>query len=95
MDADGTKRIRPRTHRQSAGRDDSAGHRQWRRRIRQRLPAGGRGGADAVLAASVFHFGQITIPEVKEVLAEAGFPVRRRYTRGSRRDSARSFRGRR
>lgn len=37
-------------------------------------------GADAVLAASVFHFGQITIPEVKEVLAEAGFPVRRRYT---------------
>ena len=36
--------------------------------------------ADAVLAASVFHFGQITIPEVKDVLAAAGFPVRRRYT---------------
>ncbi len=37
-------------------------------------------GADAVLAASVFHFGQITIPEVKDVLAAAGLPVRRRYT---------------
>jgi cyclase len=33
-------------------------------------------GADAVLAASVFHFGQFTIGEVKSVLAGAGFPVR-------------------
>jgi imidazole glycerol-phosphate synthase subunit HisF len=33
-------------------------------------------GADAVLAASVFHFGQITIAEVKESLREAGNPVR-------------------
>jgi cyclase len=34
-------------------------------------------GADAVLAASVFHFGDLTIPEVKRALAEAGHTVRR------------------
>jgi cyclase len=33
-------------------------------------------GADAVLAASVFHFGEITIGEVKGALAAAGHPVR-------------------
>ncbi|MFD1102472.1 imidazole glycerol phosphate synthase subunit HisF [Schaalia naturae] len=35
-----------------------------------------RAGADAILAASVFHFGTVTIPEVKRALADAGFPVR-------------------
>jgi cyclase len=33
-------------------------------------------GADAVLAASVFHFGQLRIGEVKDVLAAAGAEVR-------------------
>jgi cyclase len=33
-------------------------------------------GADAVLAASVFHFGQLSIAEVKAALADAGLPVR-------------------
>lgn len=33
-------------------------------------------GADAVLAASVFHFGQLKISEVKETLRAAGHPVR-------------------
>jgi cyclase len=33
-------------------------------------------GADAVLAASVFHFGQLTIGEVKESLAASGHVVR-------------------
>lgn len=33
-------------------------------------------GADAVLAASVFHFGQLRIDEVKQALADAEFPVR-------------------
>jgi len=33
-------------------------------------------GADAVLAASVFHFGQLSIGDVKNVLREAGHPVR-------------------
>ncbi|TXH42705.1 MAG: imidazole glycerol phosphate synthase subunit HisF [Actinobacteria bacterium] len=34
-------------------------------------------GADAVLAASVFHFGELTIAEVKAALAAQGVPVRR------------------
>ncbi len=34
-------------------------------------------GADAVLAASVFHFGTLTVGEVKEALAAAGHTVRR------------------
>ena len=34
------------------------------------------GEADAVLAASVFHFGELTIREVKEYLAAQGIPVR-------------------
>jgi imidazole glycerol-phosphate synthase subunit HisF len=33
-------------------------------------------GADAVLAASVFHFGQLRIGDVKEALAAAALPVR-------------------
>lgn len=33
-------------------------------------------GADAVLAASVFHFGELTIGQVKSALGEAGQPVR-------------------
>ena len=33
-------------------------------------------GADAVLAASVFHFGELTIGAVKDSLREAGHPVR-------------------
>ncbi|MCP2328000.1 cyclase [Hamadaea flava] len=33
-------------------------------------------GADAVLAASVFHFGEVTIAEVKGALTAAGHPVR-------------------
>ncbi|MBS2962722.1 imidazole glycerol phosphate synthase subunit HisF [Actinocrinis puniceicyclus] len=33
-------------------------------------------GADAVLAASVFHFGDLSIGEVKHSLREAGYPVR-------------------
>jgi cyclase len=35
-----------------------------------------RGGASAVLAASVFHFGTFTIGEVKRHMAMAGVPVR-------------------
>ncbi|ACY98435.1 MULTISPECIES: imidazole glycerol phosphate synthase subunit HisF [Thermomonospora] len=33
-------------------------------------------GADAVLAASVFHFGELKISEVKDALRRAGHPVR-------------------
>lgn len=35
-----------------------------------------RGKADAVLAASIFHFGQFTIHQAKEFLAAEGVPVR-------------------
>jgi len=34
------------------------------------------GGADAALAASLFHFGELDIGELKEALAERGIPVR-------------------
>ena len=33
-------------------------------------------GADALLAASVFHFGQLSIADVKRTLADADLPVR-------------------
>ena len=36
-----------------------------------------QGGADAVLAASLFHFGEIQIPDLKEYLHGQGIPVRR------------------
>jgi len=35
------------------------------------------GHADAVLAASIFHFGTYTIADVKQYLAERGVPIRR------------------
>ena len=35
------------------------------------------GGADAVLAASIFHFGEFTVPQAKAYMAERGIEVRR------------------
>ena len=40
------------------------------------FPPAVEAGADAVLAASVFHFGEMTIGEVKAAMAEAGIKVR-------------------
>ena len=37
---------------------------------------GEEGGADAALAASLFHFGELTVPEVKRYLQERGIAVR-------------------
>ena len=34
------------------------------------------GGADAVLAASIFHFGEVSIPQAKRAMAAAGIPMR-------------------
>jgi cyclase len=34
------------------------------------------GGASAVLAASIFHFGTFTVRQAKERLRSAGLPVR-------------------
>ena len=33
-------------------------------------------GCDAALAASLFHFGELTVPQVKEYLASRNIPVR-------------------
>ena len=35
-----------------------------------------KGGASAVLAASIFHFGEYTVAEAKSHMAAAGIPVR-------------------
>ena len=42
----------------------------------EHFPPAVRAGADAVLAASVFHFGQLSVGQVKAELASAGLPVR-------------------
>jgi cyclase len=34
------------------------------------------GGADAVLAASIFHYGQYTIPQAKAAMRAAGIEIR-------------------
>ncbi len=34
------------------------------------------GGADAVLAASIFHYGEFTVAQAKALMADAGVPVR-------------------
>ena len=36
-----------------------------------------KGGADAVLAASIFHYGEYTVGQAKERMAQRGIPVRR------------------
>ena len=36
-----------------------------------------KAGAHAVLAASIFHFGEISVPEAREYLASRGHEVRR------------------
>jgi cyclase len=36
-----------------------------------------KGGADAVLAASIFHFGEYTVPQAKGYMAARGIEVRR------------------
>lgn len=42
----------------------------------EHFPAAVAAGADAVLAASVFHFGEVSIAEVKQALQDAGQEVR-------------------
>ena len=43
----------------------------------EHMVAGLRAGADAVLAASIFHYGEHSVAEVKDAIAGAGIPVRR------------------
>jgi imidazole glycerol-phosphate synthase subunit HisF len=40
------------------------------------LVAGLEAGADAVLCASIFHYGRYTIPQVRQALSRAGVPMR-------------------
>jgi imidazole glycerol-phosphate synthase subunit HisF len=47
----------------------------------EHFPPAVEAGADAVLAASVFHFGQLRVGDVKDALAAAGVPVRREADR--------------
>ena len=42
----------------------------------EHFPPAVEAGADAVLAATVFHFGTLTIGDVKAGLSAAGHPVR-------------------
>lgn len=46
-------------------------------RLSHFLDAFTQGKADAVLAASLFHFGEIAIPDLKGYLSENGIPVRK------------------
>ncbi len=39
-------------------------------------------GADAALAASLFHFGELTVPQVKDYLRDRNIPVRKRSFEG-------------
>ena len=43
----------------------------------EHFPPAIEAGANAVLAASIFHFGEVSILEVKKAIADAGFEVRR------------------
>jgi cyclase len=43
----------------------------------EHMVAGFESGADAVLAASIFHYGTYSVGAVKDHLAAAGVPVRR------------------
>lgn len=49
----------------------------------QHFVAGAQVGADALLAASIFHYGEVRIFELKQRLADAGVPVRPHGETGS------------
>ena len=77
----------PRRHRGRLRAGAHPGGRGRRGRARDRLGRGGRrsttssrpceeGGADAVLCASIFHYGQYSVREAKEHMRRAGVPVR-------------------
>lgn len=42
----------------------------------EHFPPAIEAGADAVLAASIFHFGEVSIAQVKQAIADAGYEVR-------------------
>ena len=79
MDRDGARTgFDLRLTRAVVGRRRRAGHRLRRRRQRCSDLVEGilEGGADAVLAASIFHYGEFTIAQAKAAMAAAGIEVR-------------------
>ncbi len=66
--------LRPRADARGRRRGRRPGHRVRRRRDRSRIWSTGSstGGADAVLAASIFHYGEFTIAQAKAAMAAAG-----------------------
>ena len=79
MDRDGTSDgyDLPLTERRQRSRGRARD--RLRRRRRARAPREAlRAGADAVLCASIFHYGRFTVAEAKAHLAAAGIPVRER-----------------
>ena len=71
------ERVRPAAHPRGARGRRGAGDRVGRGRSSwPTSPPAVEAGADAVLAASVFHFGELSIGAVKETLREAGHDVR-------------------
>lgn len=78
MDRDGTKAGFDLALTRAVARRGADSRHRERRRGHARAFAEGviEGEADAVLAASVFHFGTFSIREVKEYMASQGIPVR-------------------
>ncbi len=79
MDRDGTRAgydlgADPHDRRRRRHPGDRLGRASGRSRIWSR--ASTQGHASAVLAASIFHFGQHSIAEAKAAMAAAGIPVR-------------------
>ena len=79
MDRDGTKdgydlRAHPRGRRCGRRAGDRLGR---RRHARAHLRGLTQGGADAALAASIFHYREYTVREAKDYLAARGVAVRR------------------
>ena len=79
MDRDGTEDgYELALTRAVVGRGGGAGDRQRRRRQARTTWSrrSQEGGADAVLCASIFHYGQYSVREAKERMRDAGIPVR-------------------
>ena len=79
MDRDGTRDgYDLRADARGGRRGHGPGHRLGRRRHPRspRAPRLSEGGADAVLAASIFHFGEHTIAEAKRAMRARGVRVR-------------------
>ena len=98
MDRDGTKDgYDLELVRADRGGGRGAGDRLRGRGEPRALVDGLQAGADAVLCASIFHYGEYTIPQVREALRAAGVPMRpvsvcnvRHYERARRNDRARA-----